>query len=64
MLKMFNLEDGRQIVRTMNDDSYDYGEYPGTEYASIVDGLYISGYPFTLIWGKMGKYYTRDNSIF
>ncbi len=63
-VKNVQLEDGRQIVRTVNDDSYDYGEYPGTEYASIVDGLYISGYPFTLIWGKMGKYYTSDYSIY
>ena len=57
------LDDGRQIVRTTDLDScYNYGEYPGTEYASIVDGLYISGCPFTLIWGKMGKYYISDYS--
>ena len=54
-LSVFNvrLDDGRDIVRTINADSNDYGEYPGTKNRSIVDGVYIEGYQLKIIRGKV-----------
>jgi len=49
-----HLEDDRKIVRTINKDRYDYGEYPGTENTSIVDSLYIKGHRLYVYRGKMG----------
>lgn len=50
------LKDNRKILRTINKDSYNYGEYPGTENTSIVDGLYLDKIGFVAVRGKMGYY--------
>lgn len=59
-LSVFNvtLDDGRNIVRTINADSNDYGEYPGTENKSIVDSVYIEGHQLKTTRGKVGFWKT------
>ncbi len=52
------LDDGRQIVRTIDADSNDYGEYPGTENMSIVDSIYIEHYRLNITRGKVGVWKT------
>jgi len=50
------IEDGRKIMRTINADNYDYGEYPGTENSSSVNGLYVVGPSFSITRGRLGTY--------
>ncbi len=57
-----NLEDNRIILRTVNKDSFNYGEYPGTENTSIVDGLFIDNIKFLSVRGKMGNYKISKSS--
>lgn len=61
-----SLDDGRQIVRTIDADSNNYGEYPGTENISIVDSIYIERYRLNITRGKVGVWKTipaRDQAI-
>lgn len=57
-LSNITLEDGRDIVRTVNADSNDYGEFPGTENTSIVDTIYIEGYRLKITRGEVGLWKT------
>ncbi len=57
-LSNIKLEDGRDIVRTINADSNDYGEYPGTENTSIVDSIFITGHRLKIFRGKVGLWKT------
>ena len=59
------LDDGRQIVRTIDADSNNYGEYPGTENKSIVDSIYIEHYRINITRGKVGVWKTipRRNMV-
>lgn len=43
-IKFSNIQilDGRRIIRLINHDSYNHGEYPGTENTSTVDGVYLN----------------------
>ena len=52
------LDDGRKIVRTINADSNDYGEYPGTENMSVLDSVYTEGYRLNITKGAVGVWKT------
>ncbi|HVO76210.1 MAG TPA: hypothetical protein VMT35_19455, partial [Ignavibacteriaceae bacterium] len=58
------LDDGRKIVRTIDADSNNYGEYPGTENTSIVDSIYTEGHQ-VITRGKIGVWKTipRGNQV-
>lgn len=60
------LDDGRQISRTIDADSNNHGEYPGTENMSIVDSIFTEDYRLNISRGKVGVFQTisKRNPLF